>query len=143
MDFFLGSVTESIKSAGAFMVIFSSTLFGMAVCNITLYGFTSLKYSKVETSILYTLYSPIYVTQQGEERFSGEEAMFKFINMMIYYVQISYLLFAVFIAIMHDAYRNIAIAKGDPLAPSKQAIRASFWQFVKWCFNWLPDNMVR
>ena len=65
------------------------------------------------------------------------------INMLIYYVQVSYLLFAVFIAIMHDAYRNIAISKGDPLSKEKTTARKSIWQFVKWCFAWLPDNMVR
>ena len=119
VDFFLGSVTESIKTAFAFMLIFAATLLGMAICNITLYGYTSLKYVTLGNAMLYTLYSPIYVSQQGEERFSGEEAGFKLINMLIYYLQVSYLLFAVFIAIMHDAYRNIAIAKGDPLAPSK------------------------
>ena len=62
MDFFLGSVTESIKTALAFMSIFVSTLVGMAICNITLYGYTSLKYSRTQSAILYTLYSPIYVT---------------------------------------------------------------------------------
>ena len=46
---------------------------------------------------------------------------------------------------MHDAYRNIAIAKGDPLKTQKQAgQRSKQWvQFIKWCFDWLPDNMVR
>jgi hypothetical protein len=35
--------------------------------------------------------------------------------MVFYYVIFSYLLFAVFISIMYDAYRTIAIEKGDPL----------------------------
>ena len=144
IDFFLGSVRESIKTTFFFLVIFGTTLLGMAICNITLYGYTSLKYCKPANAILHTLYSPIYTTHQGEERFSVAEAGFKLINMLIYYVQVTFLLFAVFIAIMHDAYRNIAIAKGDPLAPSKVGgFKASFWQFVRWFFDWLPDNMVR
>ena len=144
IDFFLESVTESIKIAFAFLAIFASTLLGMAVCNITLYGYTSLKYSKPVTAILYTLYSPIYVQDQGEERFSMDEAIFKLINMLIYYFQVSYLLFAVFIAVMHDAYRNISIAKGDPLRSVKQSEKSRpHVQFIKWCFDWLPDNMVR
>ena len=45
---------------------------------------------------------------------------------------------------MHDAYRNISIAKGDPLKPAKQTEKSRpHVQFIKWCFDWLPDNMVR
>lgn len=43
------------------------------------------------------------------------EFFFKALNFMIYYIQVYYLLFAVFIAIMHDAYRIITIGLGDPL----------------------------
>ena len=85
IDFFLESVTESIKIAFAFLAIFLSTLWGMAYCNMTLYGYNSLKYSKFTSALLYTLYSPIYVQDQGEERFNLDEAIFKLINMLIYY----------------------------------------------------------
>lgn len=38
VDFFLGSVTESLRIAICFIVIFFVMVFGMAVCSMTLYG---------------------------------------------------------------------------------------------------------
>ena len=36
--------------------------------------------------------------------------------MIFYYIVFSYLIFAVFTSVMYDAYRTIAIEKGDPIS---------------------------
>ncbi len=38
IDFFIGSVVDSLRAAVVFMAIFISTVIGMAICSITLYG---------------------------------------------------------------------------------------------------------
>lgn len=115
VDFFLGSVTESLRIAICFIVIFFVMVFGMAVCSMTLYGNQYLQYSSFFTSIIYLFAFSVFTGDQGESKFDTDEYVFKFINMVFYYVVFSYLVFAVFISIMYDAYRTISIEKGDPL----------------------------
>ena len=38
VDFFFGTLQDSLRVAAYFLVIFSSSILGMAVCSITLYG---------------------------------------------------------------------------------------------------------
>ncbi len=38
IDFFFGALTDSLRAAVFFVIIFTSTVVGMAVCSITLYG---------------------------------------------------------------------------------------------------------
>ena len=76
--------------------------------------------------------------------------MFKFINMVFYYVVFSYLVFAVFISIMYDAYRTIAIEKGDPLKSDSNPDSAvedqgakrkkELKKFLIWFFGFLPEE---
>ena len=71
------------------------------------------------------------------------DLFFKGFNMMMYFMIIVYMLFAVTIAVMYDSYRSITIMKGDPLEKVKkeekqrtkttaQKVRAKFIKFVQW-----------
>ena len=60
------------------------------------------------------------------------------------------MLFAVFIAIMHDAYRITSIGLGDRTLindednevneKQKKSYKEIGWDFLKWFFEWLPEN---
>jgi hypothetical protein len=56
VNFFLGSVIESLKIALSFMCIFVGTLIGMAICCMTLYGSDSLRYSTIPNAVLFLFY---------------------------------------------------------------------------------------
>jgi hypothetical protein len=53
IDFFFGTLQDSLRVASYFLVIFTSTIIGMAVCSITLYGKQYLNYSSFIPAVLY------------------------------------------------------------------------------------------
>ena len=74
--------------------------------------------------------------------------------MIVYYILVIYLLFAVTIAVMYDSYRNISIAKGDPLKINTDEDNdltctdkcRKFCQklipFIRWFFAWIPREQL-
>ncbi len=60
---------------------------------------------------------------QGEGTFGPAEWTFKLINMLLYYLLMTYQLMAVFVSITHDSYRNISIQFGDPLRTEAISLR--------------------
>jgi hypothetical protein len=83
---------------------------------MTLYGNESLKYSTVSNAFIFTIYSPVFLSS-GEDVSNHDifDIIFKGFNMVMYFIFIVYMLFAVTIALMADSYRSITIMKGDPL----------------------------
>ena len=83
---------------------------------MTLYGNESLKYSTVSNAFIFTIYSPVFLSNQERGvNWDFFDKVFKTFNMAIYFIAIVYFLFAVTIAVMYDSYRSITIMKGDPL----------------------------
>jgi hypothetical protein len=115
IDFFLGSVIGSLKMALMFIMIFTLALAGITISTMTLYGDISLDYARSGTAMMHMFYDNVSLDSSYQ---LNEPIVFtiRLTNMLIYYFLITYMLYAVFISIMHDTYRNIGIEKGDPHA---------------------------
>jgi hypothetical protein len=65
LDYLLDSVKQSLYSMISFLAFFISSIFGMAICQMTLYGNESLKYTEISSSVLYTIYAPAFLSVQA------------------------------------------------------------------------------
>ena len=63
--------------------------------------------------------------------------------MIIFYFLMVYLIYAVFISIMHEAFKNIGIEKGDPLVTQEINWRRELKRFLKWFFAFLPESTLK
>ena len=122
LDFFIGSVLGSLKLALMFLMLFLSTIIGLVVGSMTLYGQNNLQYTTFNLSLVHNFYDSIFQNYQGEV-FDTLDICIKLCNTFIYYTVMTYMLYAVFISIMHETYRNIGIEKGDP-----QKKRTTSWR---------------
>jgi hypothetical protein len=80
---------------------------------------------------------------QGEGNFDAAEWSFKLVNMLLYYLLMTYQLMAVFVSITHDSYRNISIQFGDPLRRQQLTLRQFLKKALVWTFAFLPEQMLR
>ncbi len=113
IDFFQGSVVRSWKMAIMFLLVFCCAFFGVTVGTMAIYGNTDLRYTSLSMAAVHMFYSSV-VLEPLETVPSFADYLLIIANLMIYYILISYMLYAVFVSIMHETYRNIMIEKGDP-----------------------------
>lgn len=105
IDFFIGSVVGSLKLATLFLVVFIFALTGLVIGTLTLYGETDLSYTTVGLSLMHQFFDNISLKKQDVD-LEEFDLLLKAVNLGIYYLLIVYMLYAVFISIMHTNYRN-------------------------------------
>jgi hypothetical protein len=62
INYLIISFSRGTKSFMAFIVILVMIVFGMSICQMTLYGNSSLKYSTVFNAFIFTIYSPVFLS---------------------------------------------------------------------------------
>ena len=122
IDFFIGSVVGSLKLATLFLVVFIFALTGLVIGTLTLYGETDLSYTTVGLSLMHQFFDNISLKKRDVD-LEEFDLLFKAVNLSIYYLLIVYMLYAVFISIMHTNYRNQGIEKGDPNSNQELRLR--------------------
>ena len=122
IDFFIGSVVGSLKLATLFLVVFIFALTGLVIGTLTLYGENDLSYTTVGLSLMHQFFDNISLKKQDVD-LEEFDLLFKAVNLSIYYLLIVYMLYAVFISIMHTNYRNQGIEKGDPNSNQELRLR--------------------
>ena len=122
IDFFIGSVVGSLKLATLFLVVFIFALTGLVIGTLTLYGETDLSYTTVGLSLMHQFFDNISLKKQDVD-LEEFDLLLKAVNLSIYYLLIVYMLYAVFISIMHTNYRNQGIEKGDPNSNQELRLR--------------------
>jgi hypothetical protein len=97
------------------IIIMGFCLCGLSLFNMAQFGFTNLKYNNIGTALLYSIYDPVFLFGDFENKnISLHEFIFFIINISIYCLIWQLLIFALFVAVMFDSYRNIVITRGDP-----------------------------
>lgn len=122
IDFFIGSVVGSLKLATLFLVVFIFALTGLVIGTLTLYGENDLSYTTVGLSLMHQFFDNISLKKQDVD-LEEFDLLLKAVNLSIYYLLIVYMLYAVFISIMHTNYRNQGIEKGDPNSNQELRLR--------------------
>lgn len=130
----------SLRMSLIFVVIFTSALAGICIGTMTLYGSESLEYATLLNALLNQFYRNISLSAEQPKTHDAFDQIIKVVNMLIYYLLMTYLLYAVFISIMHDTYRNIGIEKGDPHRQVARDLNREARGFIVWLFEWLPHR---
>lgn len=142
IDFFLGSVLGSLRLAVMFVLMFLSTIIGLVVTSMTLYGEDNLQYTTFGLAFTHNFYDNITQSYLGEV-FEPLDFALKLCNIFIYYTVMTYMLYAVFISIMHESYRNISIEKGDPQKKRTVSWRIQLKDLLTWTFAFLPEKRLK
>ena len=144
VKYFLESIEQSWNVVYAMILIMSLCLSGLTMFNMVQYGFSNLKYNNFGTAFLYSIYDPAFLFEGAETKnHSLHEFIFFIINITIYCLVWQLLVFALFVAVMFDSYRNIVIAKGDPNKKEKTSIKKTFFELVLWTLSWLPERAYK
>jgi len=108
---FLLSIEKSWSVVYAMILILGLAIFGLSICNMALYGSSNLGFNNIGTAIIYTLYAPPYL-DKASSVMDLHKLAFKLFTAVFHQIVWQILVFAMFVAVMFDAYRNIVIAKG-------------------------------
>jgi hypothetical protein len=90
--------------------------------------------------MLYTIYSPDFLTYRPEINLSPFQMYFKLVTTLLYCFFWQILIFALFFAVMFDAYRRIIIQRGEPEKGPLKPKQAAF-SFLLWSLSWLPKRL--
>jgi hypothetical protein len=105
LSYLFTSVRNSAYSLLSFILIFTFMLFGLAICQISLFGNQYLRYSDISGAMMYTLYSPIFLKLENYSNQTGLSLIFRAYNFLLYYIFFVYILLGVITALMYDSYR--------------------------------------
>ena len=108
---FLFSIEKSWNVVYAMILILGLAIFGLSLCNMALFGSQNLGFNNIGTAMLYTVYAPPYLIKQSSIM-DVHKLIFRLFTAVFHQIVWQILVFAMFCAVMFDAYRNILIANG-------------------------------
>jgi len=93
------------------ILILGLAIFGLSLCNMALFGSTNLGFNNIGTAMLYSIYASPYLTKDSNTM-DLHRLIFTIFTAFFHQIVWQILVFAMFCAVMFDAYRNILSANG-------------------------------